>query len=43
MAELDIGYFGDERLKKLALGLFNACPIGRRSAFATWGTIGPRR
>lgn len=43
MAEMDIGYFGDERLKKMAHGLLNACPIGRRFACASLGIRGLRK
>jgi len=43
MAEMDLGYFGDERLKKMALGFCNAFPIGRRFICASSGTIGPKR
>lgn len=43
MAEMDIGYFGDERLKKMAHGCCSAFAIGRRFASASLGMIGPRR
>jgi hypothetical protein len=43
MAEMDIGYFGDERLKKMARGCLPASVSGRRFVCASWGTIAPKR
>jgi hypothetical protein len=43
MAEMDIGYFGDARLKKMALGCLLVFASGRRFACASWGTIEPKR
>ena len=43
MAEMDIGYVGDKRLKKQAPGFCNAFPIGKRSVCASSETIEPKR
>jgi hypothetical protein len=40
---MDIGYFGDERLKKMARGCCDAFAIGRRFACANWATTGLRK
>ena len=43
MAEMDIGYFGDERLKKMALCCWHAFASGRRFACAGSETTVPKR
>jgi hypothetical protein len=43
MAEMDIGYFGDERLKKTARVCLRVSANGRQFACASWETIGPKR
>ncbi len=43
MAEMDIGYFGDGRLKKMAPGCWHVFASGRRFVFASSETTGPRR
>ncbi len=43
MAEIDIGYFGDERLKKMAPDCLPAYASGKRFVCASWGTTEPKR
>ena len=43
MAEMDLGYFGDERLKKMALSCWNVFASGRRSVCAGSETSAPKR
>jgi hypothetical protein len=43
MAEMNIGFFGDERLKKMARSCCNVFAIGRRFVCASLETIEPKR
>jgi hypothetical protein len=43
MAEMDLGYFGDERLKKMARGCCGVLRIDRRSVCESSETIGPKK
>ena len=43
MAEMDIGYFGDRRLKKMARGCWVVCVSARRFVCAGLGTTEPKR
>lgn len=43
MAQMDLGYFGDERLKKMALSCWNVFASGRRFVCASLVTTAPRR
>ena len=43
MAEMDLGYFCDERLKKTALSCFIAFASGRRFVCAGSQMIAPKR
>jgi len=43
MAGMDIGYFGDGRLKKMALSCWHVCASGRRFVCARSATIEPKR
>ncbi len=42
MAEMNIGFFGDERLKKTVRGCCGVSAIGRQSICASLGTIEPK-
>jgi hypothetical protein len=43
MAEMDLGHFGDERLKKMAPGCCDVLRIDRRFVCASLETIVPKR
>jgi hypothetical protein len=40
---MDIGYFGDARLKKTVRGCLLVSASGRRFVCASWATIGRKR
>ncbi len=43
MAEIDVGYFGDARLKKMARDCLHASASGRQFVYASSEMIEPKR